>query len=202
MNNTRNILLVTIFAATVVLGTSVIPMQSYADRGDSDDRKKDNNYKSKTSAIYESGKKSSSQHQDQDNLCYRGNETCTQANEGQQLVGKDNDAKGFNDQSENLALSTLGAGTGNATGNGNGGIPVPKTCEECFTFILTAAQIAAINAAAQSDQIAITCNLPTGTVLVESLFITFLTQAGTGIDLSTANALVTCLKAHGVVFIP
>ena len=48
---------------------------------------------------------------DQDNLCYRGDD-CEQANQGQQIVGKDNEAKGFNDQSDNLALSTSGTGNG------------------------------------------------------------------------------------------
>ena len=32
MNNTKSILLVAIIAATLIMGTSVIPMQSYADR--------------------------------------------------------------------------------------------------------------------------------------------------------------------------
>ena len=96
MNNTRNLLLVAIIAATLVMGTSIIPMQSYADR--------DKDFKSSIIANYESGKKSASQHQDQDNFCYRGDD-CEQANQGQQIVGKDNDAKGFNDQSDNLALS-------------------------------------------------------------------------------------------------
>ena len=122
MNNTRNLLLVTIIAATLVLGTNVIPMQSYADRDDNDDRKKDNNYKSKTSASYESDKKSSKQNQDQDNFCYRGDD-CEQANQGQQLAGKDNEAKGFNDQSDNLSVEFAadnGTGTGNGNGDGNG----------------------------------------------------------------------------------
>ena len=39
MNNTKNILLLAIIAATVVMGTSVIPMQSYADRDNNDDHK-------------------------------------------------------------------------------------------------------------------------------------------------------------------
>jgi hypothetical protein len=56
---------------------------------------------------------------DQDNLCYRGDD-CEQANQGQQIVGKDNDAKGFNDQSDNLALST------SATGNGTTPPPTPS----------------------------------------------------------------------------
>ena len=128
MNNTKSILLVAIIAATLVLGTSVIPMQSYADRdnkddhkkswGNKDDNKKSKDHKSSISEKTQIDKKSASQHQDQDNFCYR-DDDCEQANQGQQIVGKDNDVVGFNDQSENLALFTLGAGIGNATGNGN-----------------------------------------------------------------------------------
>ena len=102
MNNTKNILLVALITATLVLGTSVIPMQSYADRDDDDNHKNTKDFKSKTSASSDSDKKSAGQHQDQDNVCYRGNDTCTQANEAQELIGKDNDAFGFNDQSDNL----------------------------------------------------------------------------------------------------
>ena len=117
MNNAKSILLVAIITATLVLGTSVIPMQSYADKGN-DDYKKTKDFKSSIKVSTESDKKSASQHQDQDNFCYR-DDDCEQANQGQQIVGKDNDVVGFNDQSENLALFTLGAGIGNATGNGN-----------------------------------------------------------------------------------
>ena len=49
MNNTKNILLMAIIASTLVIGTGVIPMQSYADRGDSDN-KKDKDFQSKISA--------------------------------------------------------------------------------------------------------------------------------------------------------
>jgi hypothetical protein len=45
---------------------------------------------------------------DQDNFCYRGDE-CQQANQGQQIIGEDNDAKGFNDQSDNLDLESENA---------------------------------------------------------------------------------------------
>ena len=130
MNNSRNLLLAAIIAATLVMGTSVTPMQSYADRGDSDNEKGDD-FKSKISASYELDKKSSSQHQDQANFCYRGDNDCEQANEGQQLAGKDNEATGFNDQSDNLDLSAIGTGTGNATGNGNGATP-QQQCELCL----------------------------------------------------------------------
>jgi hypothetical protein len=117
MNNTNNILLVALITATLVLGTSVIPMQSYA--GGSDEHKKTKDYKSSVSANFESDKKSANQHQDQDNFCYRGDD-CEQANQGQQIVGKDNEAKGFNDQSDNLAALDNGAGNGNGNGTGNG----------------------------------------------------------------------------------
>ena len=102
MNNTKSLLLIAIIAATLVLGTSVLPMQSFADRDNNDDHKKTKDFKSSIIAGSESDKKSASQHQDQDNFCYRG-EDCQQANDGQQIVGKDNEASGFNDQSENLA---------------------------------------------------------------------------------------------------
>ena len=122
MNNTKSILLIAIIAATLVMGTSVIPMQSYADRDNNDDHKKDKDFKSSIIAGSESAKKSASQHQDQDNFCYRGDDDCQQANDGQQIVGKDNEAAGFNDQSDNLAASTsAGTGTGNGNGGGNGG---------------------------------------------------------------------------------
>jgi hypothetical protein len=35
----------------------------------------------------------------------------------------------------------------------------------------------------------------------ESIFISFLTQPGTGISLKQANDLVACLKTFGIVFI-
>src|SRR5215216_6981076 len=135
MNNIKNILLIAIITATLVLGTTVISMQSYADR-DNNDHKKIKDFESSINANSESDKKSASQHQDQDNFCYR-RDDCEQANQGQQIVGKDNEAKGFNDQSDNLALSTLGAGNGNGTTP----TPTPQTCEECFRAFLSQAQI-------------------------------------------------------------
>ncbi len=108
MNNTKNILLVAIITATLVMGTSVIPMQSYAG-----ENKNTKDSKSSIKASTEVDKKSSSQNLDQDNFCYRGDD-CEQANQGQQIVGKDNEAKGFNDQSDNLSVE-LAAGNGTGT---------------------------------------------------------------------------------------
>src|SRR5919107_549954 len=118
LKNTKNILLIAIITVTLVMGTNVIPMQSLADKGN-DDHKKTKDFKSSIIASSELDRKSASQQQDQDNFCYRGDD-CEQANQGQQIVGKDNDAKGFNDQSNNLPLITSGTGVGDGTGNGNG----------------------------------------------------------------------------------
>ena len=118
MNNTKNILVIALITATLVLGTSVIPMQSYADRDNNDDHKKGKDYKSSIIAGSESDKKSASQHQDQDNFCYRGDD-CEQANQGQQVVGKDNDAKGFNDQSDNNVLQSTSTTNTNSNTNTN-----------------------------------------------------------------------------------
>ncbi len=135
MNNTKNILLVAIITATLVMGTSVIPMQSFADR-DNDDHKKAKDSKSKIIASSESDKKSANQDMDQDNFCYRGDD-CQQANQGQQLAGKDNEAKGFNDQSANLSIEFVadnGTGTDNGNGNGNGGTP-QEECALCLANV-------------------------------------------------------------------
>ena len=123
MNNTIGILLVAIITATLILGTSVIPMQSHA----SGDNKNTKDSKSSIKASADWDKKSSSQHSGQDNFCYRG-DACQQANQGQQITGKDNDAKGFNDQSKNLQSTTATAGAAGGTGNnGNGTTPTPPT---------------------------------------------------------------------------
>ena len=50
------------------------------------------------------------QHTDQDNLCYK-DDDCEQANEGEQVKGKDNEASGFNDQSKNAQQLPPAAGT-------------------------------------------------------------------------------------------
>jgi hypothetical protein len=116
MNNTKNILLIAIITATLVMGTSVIPMQSYADKDDGDEDKKTKDH------ISQEDKKDAKLHLDQDNTCYRSNE-CKQGNEGQQVVGNDNDVTGFNDQSDNLPTNLPGTGTDN--GNETGPVVTP-----------------------------------------------------------------------------
>ena len=73
--------MIAIIAALLVMGTSVIPMQSYAGKDNDDHHKKGKDF-SKIIASSESDKKSASQYQDQDNFCYRGDD-CQQANKRQ-----------------------------------------------------------------------------------------------------------------------
>jgi hypothetical protein len=98
MNNTNKMLMIAAITSLLVMGTSLVQMKSFAG---GEEHKKTNDFKSSISEKTKVDKKSASQHQDQDNFCYRGDE-CQQANQGQQIIGDDNDAKGFNDQSDNL----------------------------------------------------------------------------------------------------
>ena len=111
MNNTKNVLLIALITSTLVLGTSVIPMQSFADKDDDDEDKKTKDH------ISQEDKQDAKLHLDQDNTCYRSDE-CKQGNEGQQVVGNDNDVKGFNDQSDNLPTNLPGTGTDNGIKTG------------------------------------------------------------------------------------
>ncbi len=73
---------------------------------------------------------------DQDDLCYRP-DGCEQANEGEQITGKDNEASGFNDQSKNIqqqqqpALSTTP--TPQTAGNGTAPTPTPTPTTSTLT---------------------------------------------------------------------
>ena len=120
MNNTTNLLTIATITALLIMGTSVIPMQSYASGSDQHQKHKDTS-DIKQSIQKDTSSKKANQHLDQDNFCYRGDD-CEQANQGQQIVGKDNDAKGFNDQSENLAAAAAAA---NGTTAGIAGTPGP-----------------------------------------------------------------------------
>ena len=97
MKNTDNLLSIAAITLILVMGTSVIPMQSFT--GNASDGNK-----SKIKSSTQTDKKSTSEHMDQDNFCYRGDE-CQQANQYQQIVGKDSDASGFNDHSNNVPQS-------------------------------------------------------------------------------------------------
>ena len=104
MNNTKNILLMAAITSLLVIGTSVIPIQSYAEQ-----HTKTDDLKSSIKASLQIEEKSASQHLDQDNFCYR-SDNCNQANQAQQIVGDGNEVTGFNDQSDNISISEDDAG--------------------------------------------------------------------------------------------
>lgn len=68
MNNTKNILLVAAITSLLIMGTSIIPIQSYADK-DYKEIKKNGDFNSKMKASSEAEEKSASQYLDQDNFC-------------------------------------------------------------------------------------------------------------------------------------
>jgi hypothetical protein len=98
MNNTNKMLMIAAITSLLVMGTSLVQMKSFAG---GEEHKKGKDFKPSISVKSQIDKKSANQHMDQDNFCYRGDD-CQQANQGQQIVGEDNEAKGFNDQSANI----------------------------------------------------------------------------------------------------
>jgi hypothetical protein len=194
MNNAKNFLLMAIITSLLIIGTSVISMQAHA--SGHGEHKNLGDYKKSIKASNEIDKKGASQTLDQDNTCYRGGE-CQQANEGQQIVGKDNEAEGFNDQSAEFiptpTITTTETGAGNSTGT----TPTPKTCPECFRSILGPQQLDALDKVFEGDAILGTCNR--GIPIAELQFREDNRLAG--IDTDTVNALIACLKAAGIAFI-
>src|SRR5215212_9444749 len=103
MNNTKkNVLLMASISVLLVMGTIMSPIQSYASEG----QKKNGDLKSSIKSDIDVNKKSASQKMDQDNFCYR-SDGCKQANQAQQIVGKENEAAGFNDQSKNVQQQSV-----------------------------------------------------------------------------------------------
>jgi hypothetical protein len=195
MKNTNKMLMMASCTLLLVMRTSIIPMQSYAESGNNDENKKHKDNKSKTSAGSHSDKKSANQDTNQDNVCYRGNETCTQTNEGQELIGKDNDADGFTDQSNNFPLFTPST-TSPSPLPSPSPTPTPKTCEECFRSVLTPDEITAV----EDDfdlPLADICERVEGGINEIGL-ITHLLEDGIGIE--KVAELIKCLKGIGVVF--
>ena len=99
MNNTKKILLMAAITSVLVIGSSAIPIQSYAEQ-----HTKTDDLKSSIKASFQIEENSAYQHLDQENFCYR-SDNCNQSNEAQQIVGDGNEAIGFNDQSDNLSIS-------------------------------------------------------------------------------------------------
>jgi hypothetical protein len=75
-----------------------------------------------------------------------------------------------------------------------------KTCVDCFTSLLTQAQIRALllSGSFVGASIEQVCARMAASPISESGFISILT--GVGVSVTTANELVACLKAAGIVF--
>jgi hypothetical protein len=196
MNKTRkNVLLSAAVTLLLVMGTAITPMQSYA----SGEHKKTGDSKSSIKSDTDVNKKSASQKMDQDNFCYRGDD-CQQANQGQQIVGKDNEANGFNDQSKNIqqqALIPTVSPTATPTQP-----PAPKTCEQCFTNFLTSEQISKI--LTDTNQVSLAGECAAGAsedMNSESLIRNYLKEQFALPD-EIINDLIKCLKESGLVFGP
>ena len=103
MNILLGLLILSALTSLLVTGPNLAPSQSYATAADGDngDYKTTKDYKDSIHKDINSKSDNTNQHLSQDNLCYR-DDGCEQANEGQQIEGKDNDASGFNDQSKNI----------------------------------------------------------------------------------------------------
>jgi hypothetical protein len=111
MNNTNKMLMIAAITSLLVMGTSLVQMKSFAG---GEEHKKGKDFKSSDSKKTQIDKKSANQKMDQDNTCYRGDE-CQQANQGQQIIGEDNDAKGFNDQSDSISAAVSPTNSTNST---------------------------------------------------------------------------------------
>jgi hypothetical protein len=114
------------------MGSNLVPVQSYVAVDIDGDYKTTKDYKDsiKKDVYAESDK--TDQHLGQDNLCYRGDD-CEQANEGEQVEGKDNAASGFNDQSKNAQQSPPAAGTAPSTQTGTLMVTKNVTCPDGFS---------------------------------------------------------------------
>jgi hypothetical protein len=192
----------------VVAGTTLAPIQSYALRGSGGIP----NTSSLKHAIRDGvnvNLEHRDQHLNQGNLCYRDN-TCRQSDVAQNTLGNDNSVTGFADQSDNLkqAASTNNTTTptttttpsNQTTGNSTTPTPTPRTCQECFTTILNSTQIDSVLGFFDITQaeggITALCGILSGGS--ETTFRAAL--LGLGIDITTINDLIACLKAAGIVF--
>jgi hypothetical protein len=100
----------------------LVSAQSYAANDDKDANKITKDYKNSIQKDVNPKSDRTNQHLGQDSLCYK-DDDCEQTNEGEQIKGKDNEARGFNDQS---ALESVD----------NQGQPGPggPECPSGFTF--------------------------------------------------------------------
>ena len=198
MDNTKNGLLMAAMASLLLMGTAIIPMQAHAYQ----DKKigGDDNDKKSIKASLEKDKRNASQKMDQDNTCYR-DEDCQQANQGQQIVGNGNEANGFNDQSRSIQEAPIHTQTTTPPTSQNNTQPLPptpKTCEQCFTSLLTPAQLNNLKNTFTSNLTKLCLDLQNLNISEIEIAPVFLRL---GLDFTTTAHLIECLEASGIVFI-
>jgi hypothetical protein len=96
MDNVKSSLMVAAITSLLVVGTSLVPLQSYANGNDQPHKTLKSKSDSRTN-----------QHLNQYNFCYR-SPGCVQGNQAVQISGNDNTAKGFNDQSSQGIMGLTG----------------------------------------------------------------------------------------------
>jgi hypothetical protein len=207
MNNAKTTIIM-IALVMVGAGTILAPIQSYGARSSSG-FPNTSNLKHGIRDGVSVNLEHRDQHMNQENLCYRTN-TCRQANDGQNTLGNDNSITGFADQSDNLQQAAAAPTTNTTTAPGNSTTPVnstaplptPRTCQECFTSILNSTETDSVLSFFDISQaeggITALCG-----ILNRGSETTFRTDLlGLGIDITTINDLIACLKAAGIVFAP
>jgi hypothetical protein len=127
----KQISLVAAIISLLIMGTSVIPTQAIV-QAQRDTQGEKQSIKEETTA------QSASQKVGQDNVCVRRDEDCEEANQGQQIAGKDNEATGFNHQSANVQANQIRAVTQPVTPPVT---PPVGTCISCFTTAFTSVGI-------------------------------------------------------------
>jgi hypothetical protein len=192
------VVIAAVLTSLLLAGTILAPIQSYAAGG----RGGFPNTSTLKQAVRDGitvSQEHRDQHMNQENLCYRAN-TCRQSDVGQNTLVNDNSVTGFADQSDNIQQAAAANKTTPTptTGNSTTPTPTPRTCEECFTTILSSTQIGSIVMFEGEDTLTGLCGILSGSS--ETTFRS--TLLGLGIDITTINDLIACLKASGIVFAP
>jgi hypothetical protein len=212
MNFLQYLFTLSAITSLLIMGPNMFPMQTFAEADEGkDDNKGTNDYKNSIQKDVDAKSEKTDQHFGQDNLCYSDSD-CGDANEGEQVDGKDNEAAGFNDQSINIqqqqqqpteSTIQLSQTPGNETVTTPPPTLTPETCEECFATAfggLSQAQILVIiDVLAGTDTITIESLCDFGIFSESVLTAAFSSQ---GVTQEKITSLINCLKAAGITIDP
>jgi hypothetical protein len=112
---------------------------------------------------------------------------------------------GFDNNQEQECANLICTHPGNnatCTQEGAAGTPIPtpvkKTCEQCFTSLLTQAQITDVVGLLERGSLANLCEVLQNSAISEAGLREVLSDAG--VSGTTANELIACLLQAGIVF--